>query len=89
MYVPWNMHHALKAKVEEEMQKGWTIESCTDMTARLTKGHENSHTLHLILSLLTCGIWIPVWIFIAITTGKRSRTWKVDKQGRVRNDPWA
>ncbi|WP_078344726.1 DUF2510 domain-containing protein [Mycobacteroides chelonae] len=25
-----------------------------------------NHLLHLILTLLTCGLWIPVWIIIAI-----------------------
>lgn len=89
MYVPWNVHPALKARINSEMQKGWTVESCTETVVRLTKGHENSHVLHLILSILTCGLWIPVWLFVAITTGKRSKTLKVDQNGRVRSDPWA
>jgi hypothetical protein len=27
-----------------------------------------NHGLHLILSLCTCGLWLPVWIIIALTT---------------------
>jgi len=25
-----------------------------------------NHALHLILTLLTCGLWLPVWIIVAI-----------------------
>ncbi|WP_278266147.1 hypothetical protein [Nocardia sp. AG03] len=25
-----------------------------------------NHGLHLVLTLLTCGLWLPVWIILAI-----------------------
>ncbi|MFC4602626.1 hypothetical protein [Rhodococcus kronopolitis] len=28
-----------------------------------------NHTLHLILTLVTCGLWLPVWILCAIVQG--------------------
>lgn len=28
-----------------------------------------SHVLHLILSVLTCGLWIPIWILCSIRIG--------------------
>ena len=30
-----------------------------------------NHGLHLILTLLTCGLWLPVWIIIVIANGGR------------------
>jgi hypothetical protein len=30
-----------------------------------------NHGLHLVLTLLTCGMWLPVWIIIAIVNGGR------------------
>jgi hypothetical protein len=30
-----------------------------------------NHGLHLVLTLLTCGLWLPVWIIIVIVNGGR------------------
>lgn len=30
-----------------------------------------NHGLHLVLSLLTCGMWLPVWLTIVIVNGGR------------------
>lgn len=32
-----------------------------------------SHVLHLLLSVVTAGLWIPVWIVIALATDSRGR----------------
>jgi len=29
--------------------------------------HKTSHLLHLVLSIITAGFWIPVWILVAIS----------------------
>lgn len=29
--------------------------------------YKTSHILHLLLSVITCGFWIPVWFLVAIT----------------------
>ncbi len=28
-----------------------------------------NHALHLVLTLLTCGLWLPIWILVAIFSG--------------------
>lgn len=30
-----------------------------------------SHGLHLVLTILTCGLWLPVWIIVAIINASR------------------
>lgn len=30
-----------------------------------------NHGLHLVLTLLTCGMWLPVWIIVVIVNGGR------------------
>ena len=36
--------------------------------------HRTNHILHLILSLLSVGWWIPVWMLVALSNGiERSR----------------
>ncbi|ANW64063.1 hypothetical protein BCA37_11060 [Mycobacterium sp. djl-10] len=34
-------------------------------------GGGTSHGLHLLLTLLTCGLWLPVWIIMIIINGGR------------------
>ena len=29
--------------------------------------HKTAHLLHLVLSLLTAGLWIPVWVLVALS----------------------
>lgn len=32
-----------------------------------------SHVLHLILSLITVGLWVPVWILVAISNSTQGQ----------------
>ena len=38
----------------------------------VSAGRGTNHGLHLVLSLLTCGMWLPVWLLIAIVSGSSS-----------------
>ena len=38
---------------------------CQDETLHV--GKSPNHPLHLVLSLLTVGLWIPFWIWISLT----------------------
>ena len=40
--------------------------------------HKTSHSLHLILSILTCGIWVFVWILCAASNAIENA--KLDRQ---------
>lgn len=40
--------------------------------------HKTAHVLHLILSVLTAGLWIPVWILVALSHGIERR--KIDRR---------
>ena len=33
----------------------------------LSKKKSTSHVLHLILSIVTVGFWIPVWVIVALS----------------------
>lgn len=47
------------------------------------KGKPTNHVLHLILSIITLGVWIPVWICVVIFAGEKQRFVSVDEYGRV------
>ena len=34
-------------------------------------GKTTDHALHLILSIITCGMWVPVWIIFAVVGALR------------------
>lgn len=34
---------------------------------RMTTGRTVNHVLHVLLSLLTGGCWLPVWLFVVLT----------------------
>jgi hypothetical protein len=36
-------------------------------------GHPVNHVLHLILSVLTAGIWVPVWIIVALASAEKRK----------------
>lgn len=44
----------------------------------LSKKKKTSHVLHLILSLITVGFWVPVWIIVCISNAIEN--YKVDRQ---------
>ncbi|AHJ86488.1 hypothetical protein ST20ES_35 [Mycobacterium phage 20ES] len=34
---------------------------------------KTNHALHLVLSLVTCGMWLPVWAVVAMVNSGRTR----------------
>lgn len=40
--------------------------------------HKTAHLLHLVLSLITAGVWVPFWILVTISHANERR--KIDKQ---------
>ena len=54
------------------LASGWRIESETSTHVVLVKGHRVNHILHLLLTLVT-GVWVFVWIALAISGGERRR----------------
>jgi hypothetical protein len=64
--------HALDAAVAQELRAGGELESQTDSIAVIRRGGKVNHILHLILSILTAGIWLFVWLLLVLTN-KRQR----------------
>lgn len=59
----------------------WRVESQTDCYAIVVGGKPVNHILHLILSLVTFGIWIIVWLFMAAAGGETRYKISVDEYG--------
>lgn len=59
----------------------WRVESQSDYDAIVTK--KTNHVLHLILSIVTLGWWLPVWLIVAILNQMQKRVLTVDAYGNV------
>ena len=58
----------LNNAVSENVHRGWRVESITPTMATLAWGQtkNTNHLLHLILTLITCGLWLFIWIPVSI-----------------------
>lgn len=74
---------ALNREVAQQVRGGWRVQSQTPTTAQLVKGHRTNHILHLILSIITLGIWLIVWLLMVVFGGESHRYLEVDEIGQV------
>ena len=64
---------SLEAQVAQHVSAGWRVESQTPSQAVMVKGKRPNHLLHLILSVLTVGLWLIVWLIVALAAGEKRR----------------
>lgn len=60
---------------------GRRVESQSDYQAVLVRGHRPNHVLHLILSVVTFGLWVPVWLGVTVFGGEKRELLSVDEFG--------
>jgi hypothetical protein len=70
--------------VNDLARHGWRVESRSEFQAVFARGHRPNHILHLILTLVTLGLWAIVWIIVSIAGGEKRRTVSVDEYGQRR-----
>lgn len=75
------LDQALIAKAAQ----GGRLETRTATTGVVIMGKPVNHILHLLLSVLTCGFWLWVWLLIAAVGGEQRRILTVDEFGQVRD----
>jgi hypothetical protein len=76
---------ALQHEIDRYVQVGFRIETQTPTQAVVVKGKRPNHILHLILTLITLGVWAIVWIGIAIFGGEKRRVLSLQADGAVRD----
>ena len=72
----------LDRRIQEQVLRGYRIESRSDFQAVVVKGHRPNHVLHLILSVLTAGLWLFVWLGVVAFGGEKRLLVTVDEFGR-------
>lgn len=74
---------ALARAIHTQVAQGARVESQSDYNAILVKGHRPNHVLHLILSLVTFGLWLLVWLGVVVFGGEKRMAVEVDEWGNV------
>lgn len=74
---------AMSQAVAGYVRSGWRVESQGDGYAVVVFGKRPNHILHLILTLVTFGLWAIVWVIVAASSKETRRTLQVDGYGNV------
>ena len=80
---PEDRKEALANAVATAVAQGKRIESQSDYQAIVVKGKRVNHILHLLLTLITVGFWVLVWIPLVIWGGEKREIIRVDEYGNT------
>ena len=86
---PDERKHLLAQAVADALARpgGWQVESRSDYAATVVRGRRTNHVLHAILSLVTLGFWLVVWLIVATLNQRERQTLTVDPNGTVSTAP--
>jgi hypothetical protein len=73
----------LEKQIISHVSRGWRLDTQADFAAVLSSGKRLNHILHLLLSIVTFGIWIIFWIVMGLTNKIATVTISVDKFGNT------
>jgi len=73
--------------IAQEVARGGRVELHTDFDAVVAYGKKPNHILHLLLSLLTLGTWLIIWLILAISMNISRVNFHVDEYGWIRRVP--
>jgi hypothetical protein len=62
---------------------GRRVESQSDYQAVVVRGRHVRHVLHLVLSILTAGVWLVVWLAMWLIYRERRDIVSVDEYGNI------
>lgn len=74
---------ALAILVISRLNLGRRIESQTDYQVVLVSGQPVNHILHLLLTIITVGLWSIIWLTLVGTGGERREIARVDGWGNT------
>jgi len=73
----------LAGRIQTLVGNGHRVESQSDYQVILVEGKRPNHLLHFFISILTIGLWVFVWIGLAVFGGERRTVVSVDEYGRL------
>lgn len=80
---PEERRAVLAQAVQRHVLSGGRVQSQTDQNAVILWGSKPNHVLHLILTLVTMGLWVFIWIIVALAVKETRTLVAVDDFGNV------
>jgi hypothetical protein len=74
---------ALANAIATEVARQGRVETQSDTSAVIVHGSKCNHTLHLLLTIFTCGIWSVGWGIMAAVQKEHRSSLYVDEFGQV------
>ena len=72
---------ALARIITAQVVDGARVESQSEYQVVLVRGHRLNNTMHLILTIITFGLWSIVWLLLAVFGGEKRRVASIDQWG--------
>ena len=80
---PDERKEALARAIHTQVVQGARVESQGDYQAVLARGHRPNHLLHLVLTIVTLGLWVFVWLGVIAFGGEKRTSTSVDEWGNT------
>jgi hypothetical protein len=80
---PDERKEALGRAIHTQVAQGARVESQGDYQGILVRGHRPNHMLHLVLTIVTLGLWFIVWIGVIAFGGEKRMSASVDEWGNT------
>jgi hypothetical protein len=74
----------LEGFIVKEVSKGWRLISQTENSVTLEYGKKPNHILHLLLSIVTLGFWLIVWLIMGLSMTVKRRTYAINDYGHIK-----
>jgi hypothetical protein len=69
--------------VQRQVVQGGRVESQSDFQAVIIHGSDVNHTLHVLISVFTCGLWLIPWLVMGAVGGEKRTVVSIDDYGNV------
>ena len=79
----------LDTEIARSVAAGGVLQSNTGGVAVISYGWHPNHVLHLLLSVVTWGLWLPVWLALALISKPSRVMLTFDEYGGVIRHPIA
>jgi hypothetical protein len=70
-------------QIQNSVAQGTRVQSQSEYQAVMAKGKAVNHVLHVLITVFTLGLWLPVWLILALTGGEKREMITVDEWGNV------
>ncbi|MGH3374941.1 MAG: ComEA family DNA-binding protein, partial [Actinoallomurus sp.] len=80
---PERLRVLLGTAIMRQVSLGWRIESQFANYAVMATGGEVNHAVHALATMLTCGVWMPVWVILGVTGSEKHVIITVAPNGAV------